>query len=164
VTIDKLAEARARAALEGRAAPRMEDLAWTTRDFLAIARGQAELEQRAATQGGPVIVCDTDAFVTGVWHERYVGQRSPEVEALAVAARRHLYLLTDPADVPFIQDGLRDGERTRAWMTETFVRRLEATGRAWRWLRGARAERLAHAEVAVDALVAEGLRLAAPLG
>ncbi len=164
VTIDKLAEARARAALEGRAAPRMEDLVWATGDFVAIARAQAEAEARAAAEGGPVVVCDTDAFATGVWHERYVGTRSAAVEALSSPARREVVLLTHPDDVPFHQDGLRDGASVRKWMTETFVQRLDDAGRPWQWLRGSRAERLARAERAVDALVAEGLRLAPPLG
>jgi len=164
VTIDKLAEARAHAVLEGRAAPRMEDLVWATGDFVAIARAQAEAEARSAAEGGPVLVCDTDAFATGVWHERYVGARSADVEALSSPARREVVLLTHPDDVPFIQDGLRDGASVRQWMTETFVHRLDDSGRPWQWLRGEGAERLARAERAVDALVAEGLRLAPPLG
>lgn len=164
VTADKLAEARARASLEGRAAPSMEDLAWATADFVEIARAQNEAEARAAAQGGPVLVCDTDAFATGIWHERYMGTRAAAVEALARPARRELVLLTHHDDVPFVQDGLRDGASVRRWMTAAFVERLEASGRPWRWLRGDREARLVHAEAAAEALVAEGLQLAPPLG
>jgi HTH-type transcriptional regulator, transcriptional repressor of NAD biosynthesis genes len=109
-----------------------------------------------------VLVCDTDAFATGVWHERYVGRRSASVEALG---RKHaLYLLTHPDDVPFFQDELRDGEAIRRWMTDIFVARLDESGRRWRWLRGSREQRLQGALEAIDALLAEGWRLADPLG
>lgn len=164
VTLDKLALASAEASLAGRAPPRMEDLVWVTDDFVTIARAQAAQEEQAARAGGPVLVCDTDAFATGVWHERYVGARDAGVEAEGRAARRHLYLLTHPDDVPFVQDGVRDGAAVRRWMTETFVERLQASGRRWQWLRGSGEERLGRALAAVDGLVAEGAGLAAPLG
>ena len=159
ITIDKLAEARARALLEGRPLPTMEGLTWATADFVTIARGQAQRERAEARAGGPLLVCDTDAFATGVWHERYRGGRSAEVEAIAAADRdgpRRLYLLSHPADVPFVQDGLRDGETVRAAMTDTFVRRLDETGQRWTWLRGAREPRLARAVDVALAFLAEG--------
>ena len=161
-TIALWARMRARAQLDGRPPPRLEELAWPSAAFDDIARVQNELEDAAAREGGPVLVCDTDAFATSVWHERYVGSRSPSVEA---EARRHdLYLLTHPDDVPFAQDGLRDGEAIRGWMTRVFAERLAATGRRWSWLRGGRAERVEAALAAVDALLAEGSGLAHPLG
>lgn len=152
VTVEKLALARAAAAWEGRPPPGMEELRWETPDFVDIAAAQNAREEAEALAGGPVLVADTDAFATGIWHERYVGRRAPEVEALARAS--DLYLLTHPDDVPFAQDGLRDGEALRGWMTETFAARLQ--GRRWRWLRGGREPRLAAALAAVDELLAEG--------
>ncbi len=140
----------------------MESLVWQTPDFTWIAREQREREEAAARRGGPVLVCDTDAFATGVWHERYMGSRSPETEAEGPAAPFHLYLLTDPDDVPFVQDGLRDGESLRHWMTDVFVERLTAAGHRWQWLRGAREERIARALDAVDSLLAAGWDLADP--
>jgi NadR type nicotinamide-nucleotide adenylyltransferase len=161
-TVALWARTRAQAQLDGLSPPALEGLSWPSSAFDDIARAQNRLEDSAARAGGPVLVCDTDAFATGVWHERYLGHRSPAVEALA---RRHdLYLLTHPADVPFTQDGLRDGESIRAWMTEVFAARLEATGRRWAWLRGSRAERVEAALAAVDVLLAAGWGLAAPLG
>jgi HTH-type transcriptional regulator, transcriptional repressor of NAD biosynthesis genes len=38
-----------------------------------------------------------------------------------------LYLLTRP-DVPFVQDGVRDGEKIRDWMHDRFAQLLPATG------------------------------------
>jgi NadR type nicotinamide-nucleotide adenylyltransferase len=142
----------------------LDDLIWETPDFVKIAALQAERERAAARRGGPVVVCDTDAFATSIWHERYRGARSVEVDALGEAAPYHLYLLTHCDDVPFVQDGLRDGEHLRRWMTEQFVERLATSGRRWRWLRGGRGERLVHALAILDEVVASGWSFAAPLG
>ncbi len=153
-----LTSQRAQAELEGRSPPRLEELVWDSETFLTIAREQNRVEDLEACWGGPLLICDTDAFATGVWHERYLGLRSARVEALA---RHHpLYLLTHDADVPFDQDGLRDGERIRSSMTKRFVERLEQSGRRWCWVRGEREERLGQALAAVDALLEEGWGLA----
>ncbi|MBS1150074.1 MAG: transcriptional regulator [Myxococcaceae bacterium] len=154
VTAQKLAR------LGASAAP--EDVSWQSADFVAIAQAQSEREDALARLGGPVLVCDTDAFATGIWHERYQGVRSTEVEALATA--HPLYLLTHPDDVPFTQDGLRDGEQIRDWMTARFVQRLEETQRRYVLIRGGRDERLQRCLLAIDQLLAEGWRLADPLG
>lgn len=161
-TAELLARERGRAQLEGRAPPALEELRWPTEAFEEIAAEQGRREEGEARAGGPLLVCDTDAFATGVWHERYLGRRSAAVEALA--RRNDLYLLTHPDDVPFVQDGLRDGEAIRRWMTQVFVERLEASGRRWRWLRGEGPRRVEAALAECDALLAEGWRLADPLG
>lgn len=153
-TVTKMAQAIAAAALAGHPRPSMDDLAWPTDDFVAIAAQQNADEDRLARRGGPVLVCDTDAFTTGIWHERYVGAPAPAVDALA---RPHpLYLLTHPDGVPFEQDGIRDGEHLRGWMTDRFVEALAATGRRTVVLHGTLDERLATAVDAVDGLLADG--------
>jgi HTH-type transcriptional repressor of NAD biosynthesis genes len=114
-------------------------------EFAHIAARQCELEDEAARRANKVLVCDTDAFTTGVWHRRYVGERSPEVEEIAARHRRpDLYLLTD-IKTPFVQDGTRDGEHVREWMHEVFVEELSAQGRHFRPVSGARGERLRQA-------------------
>lgn len=161
LTVEKMAVARARAALEGGAAPTMHDLTWPSEEFVAIAGRQNELEDAAAARGGPVLVCDTDAFATGVWHERYVGRRSAEVEALA---RPHpLYLVTDHRDVPFADDGLRDGAHLREWMTGRFLESLSATGRRHVVLTGSIGDRVTTALAAVDDLLARHWDFAPPV-
>ena len=160
-TVEKLEAAREGAAGTTTA---MEDLVWTSSDFVAIARAQGEHERRHARAGAPVLICDTDAFATAVWHERYVGQRSAATEALGDAAPYHLYLLTHDADVPFVQDGVRDGEAIRRWMTERFATRLTEDGRRWRWLRGNRTERIERAHATIDELLSGGWGFAPPLG
>jgi len=158
-TIDLLALERIRAAWRGEPEPGMDALVWSTADFVAIARGQNGLEEVEARRGGPVLVCDTDTFATAIWHERYLGRRAPEVEALA-DPRPSLYLLTHPDDVHFEPDGVRDGEHLRAWMTETFVERLRASPHRTAFVRGSRGERVAQACAALDRWLAEGFGLA----
>jgi len=154
-TVEKLALARSDSAWRGLPAPGMDDLVWTTDDFVAIARRQNELEEREARVGGPVLVCDTDAFATAVWHERYRRARAREVESLA-DPRRRLYLVTHPDDVPFAQDDIRDGEHLRTWMTDVFVERLRASPHRFEFLRGSRAERVVRACAALDRWLYEG--------
>jgi nicotinamide riboside kinase len=133
-------------AREGGPDAQMERLVWTSADFVAIARAQNALEARAAT--GPLLICDTDAFATAIWHERYLGTRSAEVEALAIATPS-LYLLTHHDDVAFESDEIRDGERFRAWMTETFAERLRASPHRVVVVRGSREARVAAASGAI---------------
>lgn len=155
---EKLAAARA-----ADPAASWPDVSFASEEFPVIARRQDAEEERAARLGSPVLFCDTDSFATGVWHERYTGRRSEEVEKIAGLTRRDLYLLTDDADVPFEDDGLRDGPQLRPWMTGRFREELARTGRRFLVVRGDREARLAAAVAAVDELLAEGWHFADPL-
>ncbi|MFI8767358.1 AAA family ATPase [Streptomyces sp. NPDC053792] len=156
----RLAELRA----ERPGADRAE-LVFRSSDFPVIAQRQAELEEEAARDGSPVLFCDTDAFATTIWHERYMGTTSPAVGEIAALGRQHLWLLTDHRGVDFeYADGaaLRDGEYLRPWMTARFLTQLAHSGRRTAVLTGPHEERLAAAVAAVDALLAEGWRLTDP--
>ncbi|MER6449936.1 transcriptional regulator [Streptomyces venezuelae] len=155
---EKLAAARA-----ADPAASWADVSFTSEEFPVIARRQDADEEQAARLGSPVLFCDTDSFATGIWHERYMGGRNAEVERIAGLTRRDLYLLTDHTDVPFEDDGLRDGPQLRPWMTERFRAELERTGRRFLVVRGDRAARLEEAVRAVDALLAEGWHFTDPL-
>ena len=160
-TVEKLAVARARAVLAGGQPPALDELVWEEPEFAEIARRQNELEDLAARRGGPVLVCDTDAFATGIWCERYLGVTSPGVDAIA---RRHpLYLLTHHDGVPFEQDGIRDGESIREWMTGRFEEALAASGRRTVVLRGSVDERAAAGLAAIDELLGSHWRFAPPV-
>lgn len=125
-----------------------------TEEFAHIAERQCEMEEEAARRANKVLVCDTDAFATSIWHRRYMGARSPEVEELAARRRRpDLYLLTD-IETPFVQDGTRDGEHVREWMHETFVEELSVQRRPYRCVGGARDERLGQAVGYIEELLA----------
>ncbi|HET9058473.1 MAG TPA: AAA family ATPase [Acidimicrobiales bacterium] len=130
------------------------DHPWTTEDFTVIAREQASLEDSAARRSSPVLVCDTDVLATSVWHERYMGRRSPVVELMAASRRPHLYILT-ANDIPFVQDGLRDGEHLRGWMTERFREVLAGTRVPWIEVRGDRHERVEQAVRAIEERLGE---------
>ena len=127
---------------------------WRSEEFALIAKTQCERENEAARRANKILICDTDAFATGVWHHRYMGERSPEVEAVAADHRRpDLYLLTD-VNTPFIQDGTRDGELIREWMHETFVAELTAQGRPFRLVSGALQARFNRAVESIDEVFA----------
>ncbi|WP_405941434.1 AAA family ATPase [Streptomyces sp. NBC_00207] len=155
---EKLAAARA-----ADPAASWADVSFTSEEFPVIARRQDADEEQAARLGSPVLFCDTDSFATGIWHERYMGGRNEEVERIADLTRRDLYLLTDHADVPFEDDGLRDGPQLRPWMTGRLRAELERTGRRFLVVRGNRAARLETAARAVDELLAEGWHFTDPL-
>lgn len=164
LTVAKLAVARALAG-PAEPVPTVFDLEWTDADFELVARRQDEAEQRAARAGGPVLVCDTDVLATTVWQERYRGRATTAVRELAAAQHpRALYLLTCDQGVPFADDGLRDGEHLRPWMTGRFREVLAGCGVPWLELNGSRSARVTRALAAVDELLTAGWGLADPLG
>ncbi|SDI08976.1 nicotinamide-nucleotide adenylyltransferase, NadR type [Actinokineospora alba] len=139
----------------------LESLVWTLGDFIDVARRQAVAEDAAAT--GPVLVCDNDPWAATVWGERYLGGEHPEIMAAVGDRRPALYLLTDHVGVPFEQDGWRDGEHLREWMTARFVRALRARGVPWVLLTGDHEHRLSQAITACDAEIERRYTFADPL-
>ena len=127
---------------------------WSPADFRRIAAAQAAFEDDAARWTAAPLICDTNPFVTAVFHEAYLGVRDPELEASAQRRRYDLLVLCDPR-TPFEQDatGLRvDGER-RTWMHARFAAYAAAHGAAVMQATGAPDERLDDAVAAVDALL-----------
>ena len=132
------------------------DSVWQSVEFDLVAAEQARLENDAARRSPrPLLLCDTDVLATAVWHERYVGWRSATVEALARARVPALYLLTTP-DIPFVQDGMRDGEHLRSWMTGRFREVLGEQPAPWVEVSGSREARLAAGIRAVEEVLAAG--------
>lgn len=132
----------------------MDDLVWTDEDFVTIAREQNWLEDVAAAVTGRLLLCDTDAFATSLWQERYLGHISPEVHELSFAQPRALYILTSPVGVDFDADEIRDGEHLREWMTQRFRDELTSRTTPWIELDGPdRTLRLQAAIAAIDAIV-----------
>ncbi|MFG1777425.1 AAA family ATPase [Micromonospora sp. NPDC049048] len=137
------------------------DVAWDRDDFAEVVREQQAAEDAAARACGPLLFCDTDARATAVWEERYLGSTSDRVRA--AARRPALYLLTDHVGVPFDDDGLRDGEHLRAWMTGRFRAELAGCGVPVVELSGPHRRRLDRAVAACDAMLAAGWSLAEPM-
>ncbi len=119
---------------------------WTTPEFVHIAEEQAAREERAAREANRVLICDTNAFVTSFWHRRYVG-----TSGFSSQARADLYLLTGD-EIPFVQDGFRDGEHVRHDMHRWFEEALRAQEVPWLLVRGTHEERMAAAIAAIDGL------------
>jgi len=119
-----------RGAADGRAAEAgpIWDTVWSATDLDAVAEGQAAMEaealEAARKRGDRLVVCDNDVLAVAVWHLRYVGAEAPAIAARAEPPA--LYVLTTPEGVPFVQDGLRDGEHLRGPMTDWFRDALAA--------------------------------------
>ena len=133
---------------------------WATQDFAAIAERQNAVEDEHARRSGPVLIADTNALATCVWEERYLGFADSVTERIAAARLPDLYLLTLP-DVPWVDDGLRDGnQEIRVRMTDAFRRRIAASAVPFVELSGSdwkARERVAIA--AIDRLLARGWTL-----
>lgn len=114
---------------------------WNTDEFAKIAQEQTRRENAAARQANRVLICDTNAFATTLWHRRYMGSHSNAVEEIARHGKCDLYLLTGD-EIPFVQDGLRDGEHIRGEMHHWFESALTKQGVPWQILRGSHEARL----------------------
>ena len=124
---------------------------WTTEEFVHIAAEQTAREDLAARQANRLLICDTNAFATVIWHRRYTGADGSAVQRIASDTRCDLYLLTGD-EIPFVQDGLRDGEHIRHEMHGWFEEALGAQKVPWLTIRGTEEQRLAAAVHAIDAL------------
>lgn len=140
------------------------DVTWDDVDFLEVAGRQNKAEDAAARRGSPIMFADTDARATLVWQERYLGRCTDAVRQAARTRRPDLYLLTEHEDVPFHDDGLRDGEPLRPWMTERFAEVISATGVPLLRVGGDRAQRLKDAAAMCDVLLGMGWFLTPPAG
>ena len=120
------------------------DPVWCTEEFAAIAAEQTRRENGDACKANRVLICDTNAFATVLWHQRYMGSHSSAVEEIARCGKCDLYLLTGD-EIGFVQDGLRDGEHIRHEMHRWFEEALAAQAVPWHIVRGSPEERLREA-------------------
>lgn len=146
------------------AAGGIEAVRWRPEDFVTVVRGQERLDREAVEAqarddrhrppaGGPIVVCDTDALATVVWERRYCGTATPAVAEAARSRPPLLYLITSPEGVPFVQDGLRDGEHLRLGMHAEMRSALAEQDVPWVEVSGSPADRVADAMRAVAATV-----------
>jgi len=130
----------------------LHDQAWTTDELRRIAAAQRRLEDdlaRRAVHG--VVIADTDALVTAVWHERYLGAPDPELEQRVPTNTPDLYLVCC-TDFDWVQDGTRESADHRKAMHESVVARAEASTAEVAFLSGPHEERLARALDLVEPL------------
>ena len=133
---------------------------WEPADFEHIAQAQQCLEDQLARKARRVLICDTDAFATWLWQQRYLGRETPALRTLASANRPAHYLLAGD-EIAWEDDGTRDRRGERHAFQARIWAALEADGRPYTVLRGPLGERLAHAVAAIDALLAGPLRVGA---
>ncbi len=100
------------------------DRVWNSGEFEIIAREQQRQEDDAARLANKVLICDTNAFVTEIFHELYMGNMSEKVAEIGEKAKADLYIVTD-VNIPFVQDGLREGGPLRTWMHKRFIDELK---------------------------------------
>jgi HTH-type transcriptional regulator, transcriptional repressor of NAD biosynthesis genes len=127
------------------------DATWTSDEFVHIAEEQSAREERAAREANRILICDTNAYATRFWHRRYTGRDDERVDAATVPPRCALYVLTGD-EIPFVQDGFRDGEHVRHVMHRWFEEALRAQPVPWLVVRGPHATRMAQAIAAIDGL------------
>jgi HTH-type transcriptional repressor of NAD biosynthesis genes len=132
---------------------------WSTADFERIIEHQHADEDALAGTANRVLICDTDAFTTCVFHQVYLGAPAPP--HLRDQVRHYdLYLLTDPATA-FEQDatGLRDPS-ARSAMHAAYETMLASGRKRFINVSGDRASRTAQAVAAVRELLAHAIVLA----
>jgi NadR type nicotinamide-nucleotide adenylyltransferase len=125
---------------------------WRTDEFVFIAEEQNKMEDALARTCNKVLICDTDSFATELWHERYMGFMSDEVAHMSAGRTYDHYFLTD-VDIPFVQDGLRDGEHIRGAMHKRFIEELERRGKSYTILSGSHEQRIKRAIKICDAIL-----------
>jgi NadR type nicotinamide-nucleotide adenylyltransferase len=128
------------------------NLGWQSEEFSFIANEQNRMEDELARACNKILICDTDSFATTLWHERYMGYMSSEVAAFSNGRQYEHYFLTD-VDIPFVQDGLRDGEHIRKDMHRRFVDELEKNNKPYTILSGSIEDRMKKAYQVCDALL-----------
>ena len=139
------------------------DEPWRPDEFELIVDRQIVMEEAALRRTPlPLLVCDTDVLATALWYERYLGTESPAILARAAAHLPDLYLLTGD-EIPWVDDGSRDGEHIRLAMQQRFREVLAAQPTPWAEVRGTPAERLAAAVPLVEAVLAARTRFELPL-
>ncbi|MFH0892399.1 MAG: AAA family ATPase [Candidatus Falkowbacteria bacterium] len=129
---------------------------WRTDEFTFIASAQNRMEDFLARQCNKILICDTDSFATSLWHERYLGCMSRAVEKISAGRKYDLYILTGD-EIPFIQDGTRDGEHIRHAMHKRFEEELRKSGKPFLTLRGSHETRMKTAKKECDKIISPRL-------
>lgn len=102
---------------------------WDSHLFVHIAWMQRIKEDAAVQHTDGLLVSDTDALSTALWHERYMGYPSGKLERMYRDTQPTAYILTD-INTPFAQDeiGSREDGEHREWMHEEFKVRAKEMG------------------------------------
>ena len=100
-----------------------------------------------------MLFCDTNAWTTGLFHELYLGERSPG--STARAAQYDLTIVCDPRRRSRRTSSARARRAAPAAMHEAYIGHLDETGAPYVVVAGTHAQRMQQATAAVDALLRE---------
>ena len=114
---------------------------WFDDDFYRIGRLQQAYENEMAARSNGVLVCDTNAVATELWQRRYMGRTTAEMRRIAARDKADLYIITGD-EIPFVQDGIRDGEHLRHRMHRWFITHIKKTGVPYIVVTGSKQQRL----------------------
>ena len=129
--------------------PAKDDPVWTSDEFLHQARMQLQLEEYYASRTTQYLFCDSTPLQTSVWHRRYLGSFSSEIETMLPT---YDLIILCSVDTPFEADGVRDGLAIRVTMDKWLRQRLQAHNCEYKVLTGDPASRLDMATTFVKAL------------
>ncbi len=132
-----------------------ESVDWSSDEFTFIAQEQQHFEDQLAGQSPGMLICDTNAFATKIWHERYMGEHvsNKALAELAGACMVDAYIVTAP-DIPFEQDGTRDGNAIiRGKMHERFINEIAESHIPFTTASGSLSSRLKTATNIIDTLM-----------
>lgn len=131
----------------------LADERWHTDEFRHIARTHHEVaDELARRAAGGLLILDTDALVTNVWHHRYCGATDPVVAEVASRRRPDLYLVSAP-DFEWVQDGTRESRAQREEMHQLTLDMVSSSGSAYEIVGGTHEERLDAAIAAIESRV-----------
>jgi NadR type nicotinamide-nucleotide adenylyltransferase len=126
---------------------------WESEDFEHIAKIQNQIEKRLHAKSSKVLICDTNSFATEIWHERYMGYMSRSVKRISDSiSAPDLYILTGD-EIPFVQDGTRDGEGIRHQMHQRFLEELESRGHNYILVTGSKEKRFSVSVKVIDSII-----------
>lgn len=131
---------------------------WCAADFHRIGKLQQQYEAAMAMKSNSVVICDTNAWATQLWQRRYLGYVTTEMQEIAAADRADFYIVTGD-EIPFVNDGIRDGEHIRHEMHQWFMQEVAKTGVPFLLTRGSVEQRLQHVLVQVMDVIATKSRI-----
>jgi HTH-type transcriptional repressor of NAD biosynthesis genes len=85
---------------------------WSPEEFTHMAVEQIRFEDLYAARSKHFLVCDTAVWQVAAWQAYYLGAISQDLLNLAQNRPYDLICLCSP-DIPFVQDGMRDGAHSR---------------------------------------------------
>lgn len=130
------------------------DTPWCNADFYNIGKLQQTYETEIAKRSNGVIVCDTNAVATQLWQRRYMGRTTAAMTQIAARDKADLYIITGD-EIPFVQDGTRDGEHIRHSMHQWFIDHIKETGVPYLIVTGNRKQRLTQALRASNKMISQ---------